>query len=156
MPRFIVDINAARLAKWLRAMGYDTLLVPGADDGELMRIALHQDRILLTRDSHLVERRVVTTGQLQALLLRHDDIREQLRQVVREYRLNSDNGFSRCMRCNLPLESLPRQEARGLVPPYVFEAHEGFMRCPQCGRVYWKGTHWANMCRELEEIQEER
>jgi uncharacterized protein with PIN domain len=24
-PRFVVDVNVGRLAKWLRVMGYDTL-----------------------------------------------------------------------------------------------------------------------------------
>ena len=156
MPRFIVDINVARLARWLRAMGYDTLLIPGADDGELVRVALHQDRILLTKDSRLMERRVITTGQVRALLIRWDDVKEQLRQVVQEYGLSDDNSFSLCVCCNLPLEGVQREEVRGLVPSYVFEIQEEFVRCPGCERVYWKGTHWANMCRDLEVAQEKR
>jgi uncharacterized protein with PIN domain len=26
------------------------------------------------------------------------------------------------------------------------------MECPQCHRIYWKGTHWQAMSRELDEI----
>ena len=153
-PRFIVDINVGRLAKWLRAMGYDAVLLPQADDAELVRVALREERIVLTRDSRLMERRVVRTGQIQALLVRGDDVESQLRQVIRAYQLDGANSFSRCIRCNLPLEDIDREAVRGLVPPYVFETQTEFMRCPACSRVYWKGTHWANMRRDMEELRE--
>ena len=31
-PRFIVDINVGKLAKWLRMIGYDTILFDHRDD----------------------------------------------------------------------------------------------------------------------------
>ena len=32
-PKFVVDVNVGRLAKWLRVLGYDALFVPDIDDG---------------------------------------------------------------------------------------------------------------------------
>ena len=32
-PKFIVDVNAGRLVKWLRIAGYDTAFAPGINDG---------------------------------------------------------------------------------------------------------------------------
>ena len=47
-PRFILDANVGGLAKWLRAMGYDAAFIPDVDDGELLRIAIAQDRCVVT------------------------------------------------------------------------------------------------------------
>ena len=42
-----------KLAKWLRMLGYDTVYIPDADDDELVRIAVREDRLLLTRAANL-------------------------------------------------------------------------------------------------------
>lgn len=63
-PRFVVDVNVGRLAKWLRVMGYDTLFPPDMADDELVRIALRDGRIIVTRDRAFALRRLVTTGRL--------------------------------------------------------------------------------------------
>ncbi|MBI4199054.1 MAG: Mut7-C RNAse domain-containing protein [Chloroflexi bacterium] len=152
-PRFLVDLNVGRLAKWLRAMGYDAVFVPGAGDSELVRLAQAQRRVLLTKDTSLLRRRVVTSGQLRVLLVRGDYILDQLRHVVRELRLDAPRDFSRCLECNVPLAFLAREVARGRVPTYVFATQEEFQECPTCGKVYWRGTHWANMKRDLARVR---
>ncbi len=96
-PRFIVDLNVGRLAKWLRVMGYDSLLIPGIEDGELVRVALEENRIVLTRDRYIMRRRVVASGKLKALLIRSDVLENQLRQVAETYNLNARRGLSRCI-----------------------------------------------------------
>ncbi|MFA5353224.1 MAG: Mut7-C RNAse domain-containing protein, partial [Thermodesulfovibrionales bacterium] len=63
-PRFIVDVMLGGLARWLRAMGYDTLYFNDIDDRELVRISRLEQRLLLTRDRRLVKER-----QLPAHLL---------------------------------------------------------------------------------------
>ena len=134
-------------------MGYDALLLRQADDGELIRVALREGRIIVTKDSRLMERRVVSTSQIKALLIRYDDLKSQLRQVIQAYGLDGANSFSRCIGCNVPLDHMDKGAARGLVPPYVFETQTEFMRCPTCRRVYWRGTHWANMRRDIDELR---
>ena len=61
-PRFVVDINVGRLAKWLRVMGYDTIFPKENGDNVLVRIALRENRVLVTRDSGTALRRVVRLG----------------------------------------------------------------------------------------------
>ncbi|MEK7872778.1 MAG: Mut7-C RNAse domain-containing protein, partial [Chloroflexota bacterium] len=80
-PRFLVDINVGRLARWLRVLGYDALLARDVDDNALVRLALREGRVLLTRDTQILKRRVVTLGLLRALLIQHDAVADQLRQV---------------------------------------------------------------------------
>ena len=152
-PRFLVDINVGRLAKWLRALGYDTATSPSVDDDGLLRHALAEGRILLTKDARLVRRGIIARGTLRALLVRDDDVWAQLRQVVRELGLEAEaQEFSRCMRCNTRLAPIPPEEVRDRVPPYVYQHQESFTTCPVCRRIYWPGTHWRNMRAELARI----
>ncbi|MBI4340389.1 MAG: Mut7-C RNAse domain-containing protein [Chloroflexi bacterium] len=148
-PKFVVDLNVGRLAKWLRAMGYDTLYVPEVEDGALVRIAQQESRVILTRDRLLLERRSVVRGHVRALLVQGDHYVDQLRQVSSHLGLQLDNPFSRCIECNALLSGLPRERAGGRVPPYVFATQGEFKECPLCSKVYWRGTHWDNMRREL-------
>ncbi|MCH9035795.1 MAG: Mut7-C RNAse domain-containing protein [Chloroflexi bacterium] len=149
--RFIADVNVGRLARWLRALGYDTLFFKEIDDDDLVRIGLAEGRVVLTRDSRLMERRVAALGPLKAILIRSEEVQLQLKQVVESLGLDCRRRpFSLCLECNQGLESVPRSEVRTQVPPYVFETQASFHRCPSCRKVYWQGTHWRRMSEELE------
>ncbi len=121
-----------RLATWLRLLGYDTPLIerppafppPGA--------------VLLTRRQRLA-------GRPGVLLVAHDRLEDQLRQVLQELNLRPDPRlrFSRCLRCNLEVRPLQRQDAAGLVPDYTLATAPAFTRCPGCGQVFWPGSHGA-------------
>jgi hypothetical protein len=153
---FLVDVNVARLADWLRALGYDAALSPGLDDSALILRALEEGRILLTRDTRLMQRRAVARGALQALLVESDRHWDQLRQVVAAFGLDTTRAFSRCIRCNTVQEQVPKDAVRERVPPYVYRTQETFKRCPSCDRVYWQGSHWHNMRAELKRLLGEK
>ena len=152
--RFIVDVNVGRLATWLRALGYDTLYIPNVEDNDLIRIAYKEGRTVVTRDTRFAERRLVAQGQLGLVLIKDDDLKSQVRQLVQDLNLSVDGAFSRCLRCNEPLTSLPKEEAKPRVPSYVFRTQEEFMECLRCRRIYWRGTHWSNMRKELSQVSE--
>lgn len=145
--RFLADNMLGRLATWLRLLGYDTAYLPHADDPELARVARTEDRILLTRDVELTRRRGV-----RHVLIESDQVEEQLHQVFRALNLSARQAFSRCAECNLPLDRVNKETVRGEVPPYVFQMQERFLRCPHCQRVYWRGTHWAHMLAQIEDL----
>lgn len=154
--KFVVDHNVGKLAKWLRMMGYNAILFKEEDDGSMVRTALVQDRVLLTKDSQLMKRRVVTSGRVKAVFLDTDDPSEQLRKVIRALRLDCRfKPFSICLECNHPLVEKAKEEVRGRVPPYVFRTQEQFMECPSCHRIYWRGTHWQAMNRVLQRLVSE-
>ena len=146
--RFLADNMLGRLATWLRLLGYDTFSLPGADDAELARVARAEDRVLLTRDVELTRRRGI-----HPLLIESDRVEQQLSQVFRAFHLTAQHAFSRCARCNIPLEPAHKSTVRGQVPPYVFQTQERFLRCPHCRRIYWRGTHWARMTAQLEDLE---
>ena len=151
--RFVVDSNVGRLARWLRIAGFDTLFIKGIDDNRLVRIAFDEDRVLLTRDREILKRRLVTSGRLRVILIDDDEVKAQLRQVLTALNLAGQlRPFSLCVECNEPLVPREKGEVEELVPPYVFRTQTQYMQCPGCLRIYWQGTHWERMSRELEEI----
>ena len=151
--RFIVDSNVGRLARWLRIAGFDTAFFKDIDDNRLVRIALDEGRILLTRDTQILRRRLLTSGRLKVILIEGEEVKAQLRQVLTTLNLTGGlRPFSLCVECNEPLVPRKREEVKELVPPYVFQTQAQYMQCPGCQRVYWRGTHWDRMSRELEAI----
>jgi hypothetical protein len=44
---------------------------------------------------------------------------------------------------------------KNLVPDRVFETQTQYTQCPACHRIYWPGTHWEAMGKELQDLQSE-
>lgn len=149
---FIVDTNVGKLARWLRTLGYDTLFINNIDDEELIAIGLKEKRVLLTKDTQIMLRRVVTSGRLKALLIVDDNPKAQLRQVVRAMKLDQERKFTLCLECNEPLVPRSKDQVQDLVPPYVFKTQSQYFQCPACHRIYWRGTHWQRMKQEVETL----
>ena len=125
--RFIVDLNVGRLAKWLRIMGYDTLFPEESGDNALVRTALREGRVLVTRDSGIARRRPARLGQVRVVHIKDDDLKGQLRQLVLELKLDLIGEFSRCLCCNRPLEPKAKGDVAPRLPPYVLRTHSEFM-----------------------------
>ena len=147
--RFIADSNVGKLAKLLRMVGYDTLFFAQGHDNEIIRIALRENRVILTKDTHIMKRQLVTSGKLRAILISHEDPKAQLLEVIKTLNLNQLNPFSLCLECNQLLIPRSKEEVQNLVPPYVFKTQEQYTECQICHRIYWRGTHWQTMVREL-------
>ncbi len=145
--RFFADSMLGKLAKWLRILGCDTAFDPDISDSGIAERALRDGRIILTRDTLLIRRRSVRENHF---FVRGDSCRDQLRQVVARFAIDPETAlFTRCVRCNEPLEKIGRRNAAGKVPRYVFETQESFHACARCGRIYWRGTHREEMERHL-------
>ena len=152
-PKFIVDANVGKLARWLRMMGFDTLFFNGPDDGMMVKMALAQDRHIITRDSEFMKRRAITSGRVQATLVSGDISELQMQTVIGKLKLSAKTQpFTRCLECNTVLNEMDRSEAADLVPERVYEIQDQYMACPSCLRVYWRGTHWKAMNNKLHEF----
>jgi uncharacterized protein with PIN domain len=149
-PRFIADCNVGKLAKWLRLMGYDTRFFNGSSDSRLVTMAQAEGRVILSRDTRIMKRRVITSGKLKAILLQNDEPELQIRQVIDDLELDCQfRPFTICLECNQPLVEKDKDEMEDLVPPYVYQTQSQFMQCPACHRIYWRGTHWQGMTERL-------
>lgn len=144
-----------RLARWLRLLGYDTLYYPSVEDRVLLKIARDDDRILLTRDAHLVKIR----GLKKFLLIKENNPFKQLREVFVAFNLKSytDNFetariLTRCAVCNSVLTVIQKEKVKELVPEYVYQTSDAFKQCPHCKKLYWRGTHPEKFKKKLSEI----
>ncbi|MCD4738505.1 MAG: Mut7-C RNAse domain-containing protein [Anaerolineae bacterium] len=146
-PRLLADAMLGKLARWLRLLGYDTLYLQ-ADDALLAHRARCEERLLLTRDHELAERRGLDT-----LLISSEVLEEQLGQVLRAIGAPLEPARPRCMECNSPLRELTVAEARGQVPTYVAQTQTEFHQCPTCQRITWPGTHWDGIQQRLERVR---
>ena len=132
------------VARWLRVLGVDASYTPGIDDGDLVRHALAESRVVLSSDGKLFERRLFTTGELGRLRLPVGlKLQEQLRFVVRK--LDIVPGFPRCTLCNGVLEEVSRAEVSDVVPARSLIWATEFYRCPVCRHIFWEGTHWQRI-----------
>jgi hypothetical protein len=147
--KFIVDCMLGKLAKWLKILGFDAVFFSKIEDTELLALAKKEKRILLTRDTGLLEK----SRDIQTLFIESEDWNDQIEQVLDAFKLWQDvQPYSRCIECNAELKDLPKNRARNLVSPFVYEKVDAFSICPDCGRVFWKGTHHQDMEVKLEEI----
>jgi hypothetical protein len=152
--KFIVDLNAGKLAKWLRIIGYDARLFTDKEDGKMIKIALNENRVILTRDSQIMKRRLVTSGKIKAILIEGDNPKNQLQQVATVLGLDYQfKPFSVCLECNQNLIERHKDEISSLVPPHVLKTQSQYMECPLCHRIFWRGTHWQAMSQELEKFK---
>ncbi|MGD1119774.1 MAG: Mut7-C RNAse domain-containing protein [Dehalococcoidales bacterium] len=151
--KFIVDENVGKLARWLRMMGFDSVFFTGEDDAQMVRQALAENRILLTRDTGIIKRRAVSSGRLKAILFTTEEPEEQMRQLMAQLDISQlAHPFTICMECNQPLAEVTPADVKDRVPPYVYKTQTRYVACPACRRVYWRGTHWAAMLHRLEKL----
>ncbi|MDD5773091.1 MAG: Mut7-C RNAse domain-containing protein [bacterium] len=147
--KFIVDNMLGRLAKWLRIAGYDTLYFNSIEDDKLIDIALKENRIILTRDTRLIKRKLVKNY----ILINNDFWNNQLKELSENIKLDlSSNILTRCVFCNDILSQIEKEKVINKVPPYVFETQNIFLSCPKCERIFWQGTHFAEIKKVLNNI----
>jgi uncharacterized protein with PIN domain len=149
MIRFFCDDNLGRLAKWLRTLGHDTRFQLDIEDGELVSLALKEDRIILSRDTRLSRFKIKD----RYLLIQSEKPLEQLKQVVDHLKLKIDKDllFSRCPVCNQVLQKVEKGKIRDRLYPYVYQTQDNFVYCSVCDRIYWPATHVERMTRKLSE-----
>jgi uncharacterized protein with PIN domain len=138
--KLLADAMLGRLAKWLRILGYDTAYLADTDDFEVMRKAKAENRLILTQDHDLADRRGI-----RALLVESEILEDQLRQVWAEIGAPPEPLFSRCPVCNEPLVEAAAELVQTRVPPYVQRTQSRFSLCVACDRLYWPGSHWERM-----------
>jgi len=152
--KFVADNNVGKLARWLRLIGYDTLLFKQKDDRQMIKIALSENRVILTKDAQFMKRRLVTSGKLKTIHIKQDDPKLQVQEVVKTLNLNYHlKPFSLCLECNRTLIVRDKEEVKNQVPVRVFETQTQYTECPACHRIYWPGTHWQAMGKKVQDLQ---
>lgn len=147
--KFFADVNAARLGRWLRAVGVDTVWEDAISDADLVRRAIEENRFVLTLDKRILQ-------EFRAdniFLLKSENPLEQLREIVEHFGIGKPKElFTRCLVCNTLLRSANLEEISTSVPPRVREDSKKFHYCPNCNKVYWEGSHTRRMRAAIEDV----
>ncbi len=151
VTRFMVDVNLGKLARRLRMLGFDTRYDNRLQDHEIVDIAQLEHRIILTRDRRLLFRKAVSHGYW----VRSDDPDTQLREIVERLDLAGQaEPLRRCLECNGLIESVDRETVWDSLEPLTRRYYEQFYRCPDCGKIYWEGSHVAQMSGAIRRLVE--
>ncbi len=144
--RFLVDENVHRLTGLLRMIGMDALGCRGLTDEDIARRAAAQSRIMLSKDRRLLRRKNIVFGRL----VRNVHPWHQLREIVDLFGLRSRlQPFSRCIHCNVMLESRTKTQIQDRLEPLTKKYYHSFQECPECRQLYWAGSHHERMRERL-------
>ncbi len=145
--RFICDDHLGRLARYLRAGGFDTAYEKDMNDSRLIQVALDEDRQILTRDRRMIERILVR----DVFLLTTDLWPEQIWQVMQHFglRYSRERMFTRCLEDNALTLAVAKETIKARIFPYTYSHHDDYRFCPACRRIYWSGTHVTAMIARL-------
>ena len=148
--KFVADGHLGGLVRDLRLLGFDVAYDPQAEDRQLLLVMERETRALLTRDRRLLMHAIVTTGYCP----RSQNADEQTVEVIRRFDLlGSIAPFTRCLRCNAPLQKVPKAEIIERLEPLTKIYYEQFRHCTGCGQIYWAGSHFAKLQKRLKQIR---
>jgi uncharacterized protein with PIN domain len=143
--RFLCDEMLVRLARLLRAAGYDAVLSQGGvSDDEIVSQARAERRIILTRDRTLAAR-----AGPDGLLVSGQGAMGEAQALAHALPLDwALAPFTRCVMDNAAVrEASPGEIAR--MPESARDRPGPFRACPACGRLYWPGSHTRRISERL-------
>ena len=147
--KFIVDLMLGKLARYLRILGYDTHYPRFETDSEILRKALREGRILITRDRELYEKAI--ENGIESVFVKDVSLIYSLNRLycLRLIKLEIDFSRTRCPRCNYPLKKASN-------PPlkmHLKRKNMIYFICDNCGSIYWVGSHWKSIYQVLGEAR---
>jgi hypothetical protein len=147
---FVADGHLGKLTRSLRLLGFDVAYHRDAHDRQLLETMARENRALLTRDRRLLMHAIVQHGYCP----RSQNADEQTIEVIRRFDLfDSISPFTRCLRCNAPLQKVTKAEVIDQLEPLTKTYYEQFRRCTGCGQIYWPGSHFEELKKRIEIIQ---
>jgi uncharacterized protein len=150
ISRFVSDGHLGGLTRNLRLLGFDVAYSQDADDRQLLELMARENRALLTRDRRLLMHAIVQHGYYP----RSQNADEQTIEVVRRFDLSELIApFTRCLRCNAPLEEAAKADIIDKLEPLTKIYYNQFRRCPACKQIYWPGSHFPKLQKRIEEIR---
>ena len=143
--KFIADIMLGKLARYLRMAGNDVIYLNNIKDDQILEIAKKEDRIILTRDRLMLQRKECKNKIIRSLLIKDDKLIAQLQQTKQELLLDLMPNLVRCIECNSLLEEAVKENIKAQIPPYVFKTQNHFLFYTKCRKYFWRGTHYNNI-----------
>jgi uncharacterized protein with PIN domain len=155
--KFIVDGMLKKLAYNLRNIGLDAVFAEEGTTGkDLLAIAHLEERIILTRDSKLINMK----KEAPLIKIMSNDPYQQLITLMHmlQIKVKKEDLLSRCVKCNSPhIDVISVEEA---LKSLNWENQESnkvteFWRCRDCSQIYWEGGTFDRAKKMFEKLIEE-
>ena len=143
--KFILTIDAQKLAKWLRLLGYDAKVIKSISMLNLIRIAKKEDRIIVSRSKSVLNHPL----EFDRIFIHSGNLEEQLLELKLWLNFDESYVFSRCPEDNELLNSIEKEKVIKQIPEKVASIYTDFKICHKCGRVYWQGSHHQKIMEKL-------
>lgn len=139
-----------KLCRRMRLLGFDSALNPESEGGRFLLKADREKRRAVTLSTRKTDR-----PGTPPLVLKNRGVHGQVVELLGSFEQVPElKPFTRCLECNHFLVDLSPADAKGKVPDKIYENFDSFKACPGCDRVYWKGSHYEAMSREVEKIRD--
>ncbi len=143
---FILDVHLGKLARGLRLLGFDCCYRNDFDDPQIVRRALREHRIILTRDRRLLQDQAVRHGYW----VRACDPDAQVGEVLARFDLAGQiKAFTRCTVCNGRLAAVAKVAVVDRLQSKTRRFYDKFWICTDCDRIYWQGTHYRRLAERV-------
>ncbi|RLC53718.1 MAG: hypothetical protein DRH89_10310 [Candidatus Cloacimonadota bacterium] len=146
--KFLLDENLAKLAKWLRMLGYDVAIYRSINNEKKISLCNKERRVYLTRSNKIAKRKEI----FSRMLIRTEKYDEQLLEMSHLLEFNNKMLSSRCLVCNDKLQKIQVEKIKDLIPKYVTDNFSDFKICRKCGKIFWNGSHYAAMKSKLKNL----
>jgi uncharacterized protein with PIN domain len=153
---FATDGMLGKLTRWLRMLGHDVKYFEALDDRQLIRAAMSEHRILLTRDLGLSQQAL--SHEAEVFLVKGETEVERLAELARRFdlQLEIDMTASRCPKCNAQIKSISKDKIFKRIPHRTALHYQEFWICLNCEQIYWRGAHWKRIDESLSAARELR
>jgi len=146
--KFILTVDAQKLAKWLRLLGYDTKVIKAISLLNLIRMAQTEERVIVSRSKEVLNHPL----NFDRIFIHSNSLDQQLQEMKPFLEYEEEYIFLRCPEDNDLLYSISKEKVLALIPEKVGQLHDDFKICHKCGRVYWQGSHYHKIKQKLELI----
>jgi uncharacterized protein with PIN domain len=148
--KFILDVHLGKLARYLRFLGFDSYYRNDLDDDEIIKRAVSEKRIILTRDKGILKNGSVTHGYY----IRNQKPRKQLQEVIDRFDLKERiKPFSRCSCCNGQIKKVSKQSVIKFLKPLTIKHFNEFFQCTGCKNIYWEGSHFEKLSNWIQQLR---
>ena len=148
MEQFVADSMNGKLAKKLRFFGFNTIYHKQISDYEIIKIAMEENRIILTSDYELFKLGI--SKNIEIIRTTSESDLDNITEIGKllNWKLLDEAKFStRCTICNNKLTKVEKDKLKKIIPRNTFQRFFEYFSCSNCSKIYWKGNHWNDMKR---------
>ena len=139
---FIADSNLGDIVKYMRVLGFDVSFDSLLSPRQIIEVSEKENRIILTKSRKLLKFKEVTHG----IFIRPGTMEQQIKRIIDFLDIKDQiKPFSRCLRCNNLLKTIPKESIAHRIPPKTRAFCNEYSYCKPCDKIYWKGSHFIKM-----------